>query len=233
MLGLFALAAVCPFALPAADSASQASDGKWKLLFDGKTTDGWRTFKKTTFPEKGWDIQDGWLHCLGRGGNKGGGDIITGAEFGSFELEWDWKQATNGNSGVKYFVLETRPAVLGHEYQMIDDARNHDAKVADGKRATASFYDVLKPTVATPTKPPGEINHSRILVKGNHIEHWLNGTKVLQYESGSDEVKAAIAQSKFKDVAGFENSVKGHILLQDHNSEVWFRDIKIRELSPD
>ena len=199
------------------------------MLFDGKSTQGWRTFKKQSFPDKGWVVEDGWLHCLGKGGNKGGGDIITDAEFGDFDLEWDWKQASGGNSGVKYFVLETRSTVLGHEYQMIDDEQNKDAGLAEGRRVTASFYDVLKPTVPAPTKKPGEINHSRILVKGNHVEHWLNGVKVLEYESGSEAVKAAIAESKFKDVPGFENSVKGHILLQDHNSDVWFRNIKIRE----
>jgi len=206
--------------------------GKWKMLFDGKTTQGWRTFKKKTFPEEGWVVEDGWLHCLGQGARKGGGDIITDAEFGDFELEWDWKQAPDGNSGVKYFILETRDSALGHEYQMIDDERNKDAKLAEGKRGTASFYDVLRPTIGTRAKPPGEINHSRILVKGNHIEHWLGGVKVLEYESGSDAIKAAIARSKFKGVSGFEDSVKGHILLQDHDSEVWFRNIRIRELSP-
>ncbi len=231
-VGVVALA-VGPLLFAADTGANQTLTTRWKPLFDGTTTKGWRTFKKQTFPAQGWDVQDGWLHCLGKGGNKGGGDIITDAEFGDFELEWDWKQATNGNSGVKYFILESRNAALGHEYQMIDDKLNKDAHLADGKRVTASFYDVLAPTVPTPTKPAGEVNHSRIIVRGNHVEHWLNGVKVLEYESGSDAVKAAIAQSKFKDVAGFEDSVTGHILLQDHNSEVWFKNIKIRLPSPD
>ena len=89
----------------------------WKLLFDGKTTQGWRTFKKQTFPAMGWVVEDGWLHCLG----KGGGDIITDAEFNDFELQWEWKLAPVGNSGVKYFIIESRSSALGHEYQMIDD----------------------------------------------------------------------------------------------------------------
>jgi hypothetical protein len=204
----------------------------WKLLFDGKTTQGWRSFKKQSFPEAGWIVEDGWLHCLGKGGgNKGGGDVITDAEFGDFELSWEWKQATDGNSGLKYFVLETRNAALGHEYQMIDDARNGDAKLAQGKRVTAAFYDVLKPTVAPPTRPPGQTNESRVLIRGNHVEHWLNGTKVLEYECGSPELKDALAHSKFKDTPGFGNKVKGHLLLQDHDSEVWFRNIKIREIA--
>jgi hypothetical protein len=197
----------------------------WTLLFDGKTTEGWRTFKKKSFPAEGWAVEDGWLHCLG----KNGGDVISDAEFDDFELTWEWKQAPAGNSGVKYFVTEKRNSALGHEYQMIDDERNGDAKLAQGKRVTASFYDVLKPSRAA-AKPPGETNFSRIIVHGNHVEHWLNGEKVLEYECGSDAVKAAVAASKFKDTSGFGEKVKGHILLQDHHSEVWFRNIKLRVL---
>ncbi len=207
--------------------AEQEKAAGWKLLFDGKTTEGWRTFKKESFPAKGWVVEDGWLHCLGNGG----GDIISDAEFGDFELQWEWKQAPAGNSGVKYFVTETRNAPLGHEYQLIDDECEPDAKLANGKRVTASFYDVLKPTTKPPTRPPGEINQSRVLVKGNHIEHWLNDVKVLEYECGSEAIKAAVAESKFKTTTGFGNRVQGHILLQDHHSEVWFRNVKIRELS--
>jgi hypothetical protein len=216
--------------------AGQSDRGKattagWKLLFDGKTTQGWHTFKKELFPDKGWVVEDGWLHCLGKGGgSKGGGDIISDAEFNDFELQWEWKQASGGNSGVKYFILESRKEALGHEYQMIDDEREPDAKKAAGKRVTASFYDVFAPTTPPTVKPPGEINSSRILVKGNHVEHWLNGVKVLEYECGSEAVKAAVAASKFKTTAGFGDKVTGHLLLQDHNSEVWFRNLRIREL---
>src|SRR5262249_20092708 len=162
--------------------------GGWKLLFDGRTASGWRSFHKTTFPAKGWAVEDGWLHCLA----KGGGDIITDAEFNNFELQWDWKIASGGNSGLKYFVLESRDRVLGHEYQLIDDQREPDAKTPGGKHVTASFYDVLKPTVTPPTKPAGEINHSLLLVKGRYVEHWLNDVKVLSYECGSEAVKAAV-----------------------------------------
>ncbi len=196
----------------------------WRLLFDGATTQGWRSFKKPSFPAHGWVAEEGWLHCLG----KGGGDIITDAEFDDFELTWEWKQAPAGNSGVKYFITETRDAAIGHEYQMIDDEREPDAKLAKGKHVTASFYDVLAPSGGA-TRPPGEINQSRILVRGNHVEHWLNGTKVLQYECGSEAVRAAVAESKFKNVPGFGNKIRGHLLLQDHHSEVWFRNLKVRE----
>jgi len=199
----------------------------WALLFDGKSTEGWHSYQKKTFPAKGWVVEGGWLHGLGQGG----GDIISDGEYDQFELQWEWKLAPAGNSGLKYFVPETRKTALGHEYQMLDDALNPDGKEAAGKHVTASFYDVLKPTVSPPTRPMGEINQSRILVRGNHVEHWLNGTKVLEYECGSPAVQAAVAESKFKNVAGFGNCVKGHILLQDHGSNVWFRDIKIRRLA--
>jgi hypothetical protein len=198
----------------------------WRFLFDGKSTQGWRSFKKQSFPAKGWVVEDGWLHCLG----KGGGDIITGAQFNDFELQWDWKQASGGNSGVKYFITEARSSAIGHEYQMIDEQREPDAKQHGGKRVTAAFYDVLKPS-AIRTKPSGETNQSRVVVKGNHVEHWLNGAKVLEYFCGSDELKTAIAESKFRDTPGFGNKIKGHILLQDHHSEVWFRNVKIRDLA--
>jgi hypothetical protein len=218
-------------AAPANQLNAKEKVAGWKLLFDGKTTAGWHTFKKRTFPDKGWVVEDGWLHCLGKGGgNKGGGDIITDAEFNDFELQWEWKQPPAGNSGVKYFILETRKEALGHEYQMIDDKREPDAVRAGGKHLTATFYDVLPTTIPAPLKPQGETNASRILVKGNHVEHWLNGVKVLEYESGSEGVKAAVAASKFKATDGFGDKVKGHLLLQDHNSEVWFRNLRIREL---
>ena len=206
---------------------TQEQAAGWKLLFDGKTAAGWRGYRQKSFPAKGWLVEDGWLHCLG----KRGGDVITEAQFDQFDLQWEWKLAPVGNSGVKYFVPETHGTAVAHEYQMLDDDRHPDGKLGEGKRVTASFYDVLKPQVKAPTRPMGEINQSRILVQGNHVEHWLNGVKVLEYECGSDALKAAVAKSKFKDEAGFSDRLKGHILLQDHDSEVWFRNLKIRDLS--
>ncbi|HOC56223.1 MAG TPA: DUF1080 domain-containing protein [Verrucomicrobiota bacterium] len=229
-LNLMVAAASVPAAGQFNQLTQQEEAAGWKLLFDGKTTQGWRSFKKQSFPDKGWVVENGWLHCLGKGGgNKGGGDIITDAEFDNFELEWEWKLAVAANSGLKYFVLETRNEALGHEYQMIDDERAVGIDKGNRKQLTASFYAVMEPT-CPPVKPPGQINSSRILVKGDHVEHWLNGVKVLEYECGSEVVRAAIAASKFRDKAGFGNSARGHLLLQDHNCEVWFRNVKIREL---
>src|SRR5207302_7387734 len=127
--------------------------------------------------------------------------------------------------GVKYFISEERAQAVGHEYQMIDDA-----SVKNPKYSTASFYDVLPPKADKPLKPPGEINHSRVIVQGNHVEHWLNGAKVLEYELGSEQVKAGVAKSKFKDVPGFGTKMKGHILLTEHHDEACFRNVKIREI---
>jgi hypothetical protein len=213
--------------LSAAAPARTIDTAGWRVLFDGKTNNGWRAFGKQSFPDKAWNVEEGWLHCLG----KAGGDIISNAEFNDFELEWEWKQAPAGNSGLKYFVSETRSAPLGHEYQMIDDEREPDAKLANGKRVTAAFYDVLAPTTKPPTKLEGDVNQSRIVVRGNHVEHWLNGERVLEYECGSKALKDAVANSKFKTTPGFGDKIKGHILLQNHHSKVWFRNIKIREIS--
>ncbi|MGB9603225.1 MAG: 3-keto-disaccharide hydrolase, partial [Limisphaerales bacterium] len=161
--------------------------------------------------------------CLKKIAGERGGDIITKEQFEDFELEWDWRLAPKGNNGVKYFVTEQRPGAPGHEYQMIDDST-----IRNKKQATASFYDVLPPADHKPIKMAPEWKHSRLVVKGNTVEHWLNGEKVLQYECGSKEVMDAIAKSKFKNAEGFGKKIKGHIMLTDHGSECWFKNIKIR-----
>lgn len=204
-------------------SGEEKSDG-WRLLFDGLSTQGWRNFKKTSFPNKGWVVEDGWLK---KTAGVQGGDIITDETFGDFELQWEWRLAAKANSGIKYFITEERSGAIGHEYQMWDGP---EGKV--DKHCTASFYDVLPPTTAPEQKPVGEVNHSRVVVRGNHVEHWLNGTKVLSYELGGAEVMAAVAMSKFKSVPDFGTKIKGHILLTDHNDEAWFRNVKIRAAKP-
>jgi hypothetical protein len=192
----------------------------WRLLFDGKTTNGWRGVRKTVFPAQGWTIDDGWLKKIAK---VRGGDLITVDQFADFELQWEWRLAPGGNNGVKYFFTETRG--VGHEYQMIDDTRARAPK-----DTTATFYDVLPPKPHKPMRLAPETNHSRIIVRGNHVEHWLNDEQVAAYELGSDEVKAAVAQSKFRKVADYGTKLRGHILLTDHTDECWFRSIRIREL---
>jgi hypothetical protein len=215
-----------PTAGPAVPTQNQLTPAEkaagWKLLFDGRSTQGWRSFKKPGFPGKGWVIEESCLKCVAGGG---GGDIITEEQFTDFDLQWEWRIPPKANNGLKYFITEQRASAIGHEYQMIDDTL-----VKDPISSTASFYEVMAPKADKPQKPPGEWNHSRVMVWGNHVEHWLNGSKVLEYELGSDAVRAGVAKSKFKSVEGFGTKIKGHILLTDHHDEALFRNIKIREL---
>ncbi len=216
-------------------SAQEKKDG-WKLLFDGKTTAGWRGAYKTAFPEKGWEVRDGMLIVQTSGGGEAanGGDIVTVDEYSSFDLKVDFKLTEGANSGIKYFVTEQQPqtpgSAIGLEYQLLDDARHPDAKLGiNGNRTLASLYDVMPATNKKPN-PIGEWNHARILVKGKRVEHWLNGVKVLSFERGGKEFLAHKAESKFKDRMDFGEAPKGRILLQDHGNQVFFRDIKIRVL---
>ena len=210
---------------PRANQLSEAEKAAgWKLLFDGSTLKGWHSFKKKEAPQKGWVVEGDWLKCVANGH---GGDIVSNGEFDDFELSWEWRIPPEANNGIKYFITEARAEAIGHEYQMIDDAL-----VTNPKFSTASFYDVLPPKADKPLRLPGEINHSRVLVRGNRVEHWLNGEKVLEYELGSESVRAAVASSKFKNVAGFGTKIKGHILLTEHHDEASFRNLKIRELAP-
>ncbi len=199
----------------------------WKLLFNGTSFDGWRGYRQTGIPAC-WKIEDGLLKTLPK---MKGGDLITTDKFEDFELSWEWRISPGGNNGVKYFVTEDRPAAPGHEYQMIDDAAPY-VKQLGPLHMTGAFYDVLPPSVPAPVKPAGEWNLSRIVVQGEHVEHWLNGQKVLEYELGSDSVKAGLARSKFNKFPDFGTKIRGHVMLTYHNDECWFRNVKIREIPP-
>jgi hypothetical protein len=203
----------------------------WVLLFDGHSLDSWRGYKKPDATDSRWKI-DGDAVALPADNGKdthGQRDIITKDTFEQFEFSADWKVAPGSNSGIKYFVLEDRDSAIGHEYQVIDDERHPDAKVGP-HRQTAAFYDVL-PASDRPLKPAGEWNSTRIVVRGQTVEHWLNGKKVLQYELNSPALNAAIEKSKFKGMERFGKRQNGHLLLQDHGDQVWFRNIKVRRLS--
>jgi hypothetical protein len=222
LLSLLALSAVA-IAEPNKLTEAEKAAG-WRLLFDGKTTNGWVGIGKSAFPNKGWVVEDGTLKTIAKGG---GGDIVTSEKFDDFELEWEWRIASGGNSGLKYNLPDPNKGV-GCEYQLIDDAGHVDAKLNGGTRTTASLYDVLKPADDKKLKPAEEWNSSRIVVKGNHVEQWLNGATTVEFEFGSDALKAAIAKSKFKNTAGWGVKTKSPILIQDHGDEVAIRSIKIK-----
>ena len=216
-----------PNRLSAADQAAG-----WRLLFDGVSTKGWRGFGKPAGTTNGWVVEDGWLRHPKTTGqdSKGSGDIITVETFNDFDLRFDWKVSAGGNSGVKYLVVENRDGPIAHEYQVIDDVKHPDALIG-AHRTTGALYDVIPAPANKPMKPAGQISSGRILVNGNHVEHWLNGTKIIEYELGSAAMKEGKAKSKFKDVPGWEDKLKGHILLQDHGDEIAYQNIRIRELS--
>jgi hypothetical protein len=208
------------------------------LLWDAKTTAGWRGAYKDRFPEKGWQIKDGTLNVLPSGGaeSNNGGDIVTEKEFGSFILQFDFKLTEGANSGVKYFVTEkenNQGSAIGLEYQILDDEKHPDAKLGVvGNRTLASLYDLI-PSLREPRarRPIGEWNRGMIVVyPDKRVEHWLNGWKVLEYQRGAPYYHALVARSKYAQWPSFGMAEKGHILLQDHGDAVSFRSIKIQEL---
>jgi hypothetical protein len=212
-------------------SQSRTDADGWRSLFDGTTTTGWRGFKKAGFPERGWVVQSGLLTHLASGGTPlpESGDIITVDRFDNFEFRFEWRVAPGANSGVKYLVTEERDGPIAHEYQIIDDARHPDAQIGP-HRTTAALYDAIPAPASKRLKPAGQFNEGRTLVDGRHVEHWLNGAKVIEYELGSAALMAAKARSKFAAVAGWGEKITGPILLQDHGDEVAYRNLRIRVL---
>jgi hypothetical protein len=215
----------------------------WRLLWDGKTTKGWRGAKIDHFPENGWEINDGVLTVLESGGGESanGGDIVTIEKFSEFELEVEFRLTEGANSGIKYFVdpelNKGTGSAIGLEYQLLDNAIHPDAKQGvSGNRTLASLYDMIPATNLSENNDNirfngiDQWNKARIVVKNNHIEHWLNNLKVVEYERNTQIYRALVGYSKYKVWPNFGESPAGHILLQDHGNTVHFRSIKIREL---
>jgi hypothetical protein len=207
----------------------------WKLLFDGKTSTGWINAKTKKFPATGWEIKDGILSVKPETkGPNGGGDIVSEKKFRNFELLVDFNYVTGANSGIKYFVDIDKNngalASIGCEYQVLDDRTHPDAKLGiNGNRTLAGLYDLMPPKNKI-DNGPDKWNTAKIIVKDNHVEHWLNGQMTLSYERNTAAWKALVATSKFRNSPGYGEGAEGHILLQDHGNKVSFKNIKIREI---
>lgn len=198
----------------------------WISLFDGKSFDGWQKSNGQPFNGKGWVVENGVLSTDTASGH--GGDIVTTKDFGDFELSLEFKLEPGTNSGIKYALFKNTS--LGCEYQLIDDARHADAKLGkNGNRTLGALYDVLPPS-GKHGKPVGEWNTMRIVKKGIHGEHWLNGKMILSYDRNSDVFKNAVAESKFKKDQGWGETSPSPILLQEHGDIIHYRNIKIRNL---
>jgi hypothetical protein len=215
----------------------------WKLLFDGTSSKGWTGMRGTPFPAISWKVEQGMICTKG---DMTGGDIQYGERFENFELSVDWKIAAGGNSGIKYLVQPEwvnpafRPdepevlkrrrllAAVGPEYQVYDDEKMKGKPEADVS-STGALYLLVKPENKK-LNSPGEWNVARIVVNGKHVEHWLNGSKLLEYELDSQELFRRIEESKFRKVPGYGIKAPGYVVLQHHNSPAWFRNVKIRTL---
>lgn len=217
----------------------------WQLLWDGRTTAGWRGAKLDRFPDHGWRIENGVLEVEASDGDEShnGGDIVTIKSYANFELEVDFKFTKGANSGIKYFVdtntNKGEGSAIGCEFQILDDEFHPDAKLGTaGNRTLASLYDLIPPEAlryapnessAKRVNPYGW-NRARISVRGSNVSHYLNGIKQVEYQRGTQMWRALVARSKYAIWPDFGEAPSGHILLQDHGNQVFFRNIKIREL---
>lgn len=195
----------------------------WQLLFDGRTAEGWRGFRREDFPA-GWRIVDGTLHRAEKAG-----DIITTETFADFELSVDWRVEGPGNSGIFFRVSEDEDQVwrTGPEYQILNNAVHKDGRNPITRAGANYALHAPREDVA---RPAGEWNTARLVVNGPHVEHWLNGRKIVEYELWSEDWERRVAESKFAEMPRYGRNTSGHIALQDHNDPVWFRNIKVRRL---
>jgi hypothetical protein len=210
-------------------SDAQAQEG-WKLLFDGKSMVGWRIFRK--MENDSWEVANGTLHCkpFNDDGTNKRSDLVTNDQYENFDFKFDWKISTQGNSGVIYLVSEEldQPYATGPEYQILDD-EGYPGDVQK-EHLTGGVYGIYFPSSERKVSPVGEWNESRLVVNKKHVEHWLNGIKVVEYELDSEDWKKRKSLGKWKDFPKYGVVSKGHIDLQDHGNEVWFRNLKIKTL---
>ena len=216
-------------------TAEEAAAG-WKLLFDGKVAPGLRGVKNPDFLKAGWKIVDGELTCpkeVKQMGKVTGGDLVTAETFTDFEFSFEWRAGVAGNSGVLYFARAGfGQKSSGHEYQLIDDTHHPDGLKGGPIKRTGALYGILPPAEDKKYNMPPLWNESRIVVQGNHVEHWLNGAKVLEYTLGSPEFQRAVMASKVRVPPGFGTKVKAPIVLLDEGDEIAFRNLKVRPLAP-
>jgi hypothetical protein len=234
--GLTMQASVASDTAPNTLTDAERAEG-WQLLWDGRTTGGWRSARGREFPKEGWEIRDGVLSVVETGGaeSRAGGDIVTAAAYSAFDLRVEFRLTPGANSGIKYYVdtdlNKGEGSAIGLEFQLLDDSRHPDARQGrDGNGTLASLYDLIPASAGKKPRPIGEWNQARIVSAGRHVEHWLNGAKVLEYERGSEEFRKLVAESKYKVWPAFGEKTSGPILLQDHGNRVSFRNVKIREL---
>ncbi|GAC1515249.1 MAG: hypothetical protein NVS1B4_05070 [Gemmatimonadaceae bacterium] len=237
-------------ALPATGQGAERTRGtvakrgaEWMSLFDGSTLRGWRVLGMDSAATGHWRVEGRAIHAVPSremprttdGRAPQGGDLLSNGTYGDFELAWEWKISPGGNSGVKYNVSEElstslpdKHAAVGFEYQMLDDDRH-----ADGKKAThraGALYELVPPNDKKRLRPVGEWNDSRLVFRGRHGEHWLNGAQVVAFDMGTPAMNSALAASKYRVIPWFAERRRGHIVLQDHGDAVWFRNIRIRDL---
>ncbi|MBE0655842.1 MAG: DUF1080 domain-containing protein [Bacteroidales bacterium] len=232
MKNLFILIFIAAAILYSCKSATRDSqndlseESEWISLFDGKTLNGWRSFNSDTIG--GWVVENGYLTALGEGSDLSG-DIVSVDEFENFELYLEWKISPGGNSGVMFRVVEgyATTYATGPEYQLLDD-EGFPSPLEDWQKAGANY--AMHVARNKTLKPVGEFNTTRIIVDGPHVEHWLNGEKILEYELWSDEWTELKENGKWKDYPDYGMAKKGHIALQDHGDNVWFRDVRIRPI---